>query len=175
MTEQFYDRMMASKNIFSHIPFFPKCTDWNRILEKMGLLTYKHEKQEIEFSTLASVRARKEEPEQEAAAQEQLMPRHLCVMRIAPAPAPAAVQLLFGGGNYCQRRTRSPGVLKSWHWQRLVLHTKRANGARLVPAETKYLTTKQTLWHTLIHSYTHTHIHPYTRTFADKRVFVCAA
>nr|DAA03778.1 TPA_inf: HDC03437 [Drosophila melanogaster] len=91
------------------------CTDWNRILEKMGLLTYKHEKQEIEFSTLASVRARKEEPEQEAAAQEQLMPRHLCVMRIAPAPAPApaAVQLLLGGGNYCQRRTRSPGVLKS--------------------------------------------------------------
>lgn len=45
--------------------------------KKIGLLTYKHEKQEIEFSTLASVRARKEEAE---SAQEQLMPRHLCVI-----------------------------------------------------------------------------------------------
>jgi len=81
------------------------------VSEKIGLLTYKHEKQEIEFSTLASVRARKEEPEAgeaAAAAQEQLMPRHLCVMRIAPSTiAPAAVQLfLVGCGNYCQRRTR---------------------------------------------------------------------
>jgi len=122
------------------------------VSEKIGLLTYKHEKQEIEFSTLASVRARKEEPEA-AAAQEQLMPRHLCVMRIAPSTiAPAAVQLfLVGCGNYCQRRTR---VLESQSPEVLTLAAPRfayqagEHGARLAPAETKYLTTKQTLAHT---------------------------